>query len=95
MGGCQPNRDTLAAMWDRKDKIPIVTRRGGEVYNYWVDAEHKRALKGRGLAGIRARASLIEAEAGWARREGGGTVFTLRKHAAARGDAPEHIAQPA
>jgi signal transduction histidine kinase/ligand-binding sensor domain-containing protein len=48
------------------------------------DADNKRALKGRGLAGIRARASLIEAEAGWARREGGGTVFTLRKRAAAR-----------
>ncbi|MET0645963.1 MAG: two-component regulator propeller domain-containing protein [Pyrinomonadaceae bacterium] len=48
------------------------------------DADNKRALKGRGLAGIRARASLIEAEAGWSRREGGGTVFTLRKHAAAR-----------
>ena len=48
------------------------------------DADNKRALKGRGLAGIRARASLIEAEAGWSRREGGGTVFTLRKRAAAR-----------
>jgi signal transduction histidine kinase len=48
------------------------------------DADNKRALKGRGLAGIRARASLIEGEAGWSRREGGGTVFTLRKHAAAR-----------
>jgi signal transduction histidine kinase len=48
------------------------------------DADHKRALKGRGLAGIRARASLIEAEAGWSRREGGGTVFTLLKRAAAR-----------
>ena len=46
------------------------------------DAANKRALKGRGLAGIRARASLIEAEAGWARRDGGGTVFTLRKRAA-------------
>jgi signal transduction histidine kinase len=52
------------------------------------DAGHKRALTGRGLAGIRARASLIEAEAGWARREGGGTVFTLRKRAAARRDTP-------
>ena len=51
------------------------------------DADHKRALKGRGLAGIRARASLIEAESGWSRREGGGTVFTLRKRAAARGTA--------
>lgn len=49
------------------------------------DADNKRALKGRGLAGIRARTSLIEAEAEWTRREGGGTVFTLRKRAAARG----------
>ncbi len=38
------DRDALAAMWDRKDKIPLVTRRGGEVYNFWVDAEHKRGL---------------------------------------------------
>ena len=38
------DRDTLAAMWDRKDKIPFVKRRGGEVYNYWVDADHKRGL---------------------------------------------------
>jgi signal transduction histidine kinase len=52
------------------------------------DADNKRALKGRGLAGIRARASLIEAEAAWSRREGGGTVFTLRKRAAARPAAP-------
>ena len=38
------DRDALAAMWDRKDKIALVTRRGGEVYNYWLDAEHKRGL---------------------------------------------------
>ena len=37
-----------------------------------------------GLANIRSRASLIEADASWARREGGGTIFTLRKPAAAR-----------
>ena len=48
------------------------------------DADNKRALKGRGLAGIRARASLIEAEVAWTRREGGGTAFTLRKRDAAR-----------
>ncbi len=42
--GYERDRDTLAAMWDRKDKIPFVTRRGGEVYNFWVDAEHKRGL---------------------------------------------------
>ena len=53
------------------------------------DAGNKRALKGRGLAGIRARASLIEAEAAWTPREGGGTVFSLRKRdAASRADAP-------
>lgn len=46
------------------------------------DAGNKRALKGRGLAGIRARASLVEAEAAWRRREGGGTIFVLRKPAA-------------
>jgi hypothetical protein len=45
------------------------------------DPSNRRALKGRGLAGIRARASLIEAEADWHGREGGGTVFTLKKKA--------------
>ncbi|HWS85481.1 MAG TPA: two-component regulator propeller domain-containing protein [Pyrinomonadaceae bacterium] len=62
------------------------------------DADHKREPKGRGLAGIRARASLIEAEAAWSRREGGGTVFTLRKPDAARAvgtAAPEGGGDPA
>ena len=35
--------------------------------------------QGRGLANIRARASLIEAEVNWKRRAGGGTEFTLHK----------------
>ncbi|MCA1618671.1 MAG: hypothetical protein LC795_05035, partial [Acidobacteria bacterium] len=52
------------------------------------DATNKRALKGRGLAGIRARASLIEADAAWTPRDGGGTAFSLRKKDAARRDAP-------
>jgi signal transduction histidine kinase/ligand-binding sensor domain-containing protein len=47
------------------------------------DADNKKALKGRGLAGIRARASLVEAEVEWKKREGGGTIFLLRKKAAA------------
>jgi hypothetical protein len=34
---------------------------------------------GRGLANIRSRASLIDAEAEWRARPGGGTVFSLRK----------------
>ncbi|HEV3470139.1 MAG TPA: two-component regulator propeller domain-containing protein [Pyrinomonadaceae bacterium] len=55
------------------------------------DAANKRALRGRGISGIRARANLIDAEATWHRRppdEGGGTVFTIRKTGAARKDAP-------
>ncbi|HET6890435.1 MAG TPA: ATP-binding protein, partial [Pyrinomonadaceae bacterium] len=35
--------------------------------------------EGRGLANMRARASLIEAEISWNNREGGGTVFKLRR----------------
>jgi signal transduction histidine kinase len=34
---------------------------------------------GRGLANMQARARLIDAEISWARRDGGGTVFTLRR----------------
>ncbi|HKR60938.1 MAG TPA: two-component regulator propeller domain-containing protein, partial [Pyrinomonadaceae bacterium] len=34
---------------------------------------------GRGLANMQARARLIDAEISWAKREGGGTVFTLRR----------------
>ena len=43
------------------------------------DPQDRRIKQGRGLANIRARASLIEAEVSWSRREGGGTQFTLRK----------------
>jgi signal transduction histidine kinase len=51
------------------------------------DAAERKGQKGRGLAGIRARAALIEAEVRWERRppeEGGGTAFVLRKPKAAR-----------
>ena len=44
----------------------------------------KEAKRGRGLANIRARASLIEAHANWTRRPDGGTLFTLRKANAAK-----------
>jgi ligand-binding sensor domain-containing protein/signal transduction histidine kinase len=43
------------------------------------DAQTRRGIKGRGLAGIRARASLIEAEVSWAKTPAGGTIFTLSK----------------
>ncbi|HEY0547626.1 MAG TPA: two-component regulator propeller domain-containing protein [Pyrinomonadaceae bacterium] len=43
------------------------------------DQRDKKAGSGRGLANIRARASLIEAEVSWRRNPRGGTLFTLRK----------------
>jgi signal transduction histidine kinase/streptogramin lyase len=49
------------------------------------DPQERKVRKGRGLANIRARASLIEAEVNWSSREGGGTRFTLRKANAAKG----------
>lgn len=44
----------------------------------------RQRKEGRGLANIRARASLIEAELSWSKRPGGGTIFTLRKANAVR-----------
>jgi prolyl oligopeptidase len=38
------DRDTLAAIFDRPDNIPFVSRRGGLLYNLWKDAEHPRGL---------------------------------------------------
>jgi len=38
------DRDTLAAIFDRPDNIPIITRRGSRVFNFWKDAEHPRGL---------------------------------------------------
>jgi signal transduction histidine kinase/ligand-binding sensor domain-containing protein len=47
------------------------------------DRSAPRKKPGRGVANIRARASMIDAEVDWAKREGGGTVFSLhRKNAA-------------
>ena len=43
------------------------------------DPQDRKIKQGRGLANIRARASLIEAEVNWKKRKGGGTQFTLRK----------------
>jgi signal transduction histidine kinase/ligand-binding sensor domain-containing protein len=43
------------------------------------NTKDRGAKTGRGLSGIRARASLIEADVSWKRKNGGGTVFTLRK----------------
>jgi signal transduction histidine kinase len=43
------------------------------------DGSGIRKKPGRGVANIRARASMIDAEVDWAKRDGGGTVFTLHK----------------
>lgn len=42
------------------------------------DLNHKNA-EGRGLANMRVRAGLIDAQISWDKREGGGTIFTLTK----------------
>ncbi len=38
------DRDQLAAIMDRSDKLPFVTRRGGLLYNYWIDAANPKGL---------------------------------------------------
>jgi prolyl oligopeptidase len=38
------DRDALAAILDRPDNIPSVSRRGGLLYNLWKDAAHPRGL---------------------------------------------------
>ena len=38
------DRDALAAILDRPDNIPFISRRGGFVYNLWKDANNPRGL---------------------------------------------------
>jgi signal transduction histidine kinase/ligand-binding sensor domain-containing protein len=49
------------------------------------DRSATRKKPGRGVSNIRARASMIDAEVDWAKREGGGTVFVLQKKSGDRG----------
>src|SRR5436190_2178578 len=42
--GFAADRDTLAAIYDRPDNIPFVTRRGGYLYNFWKDASNPRGV---------------------------------------------------
>jgi signal transduction histidine kinase len=44
------------------------------------DEDETRNDSGRGIANIRARASMIDADVAWRRRAGGGTVFVLSKN---------------
>ncbi|ESY91660.1 peptidase S9 [Mesorhizobium sp. LNHC209A00] len=45
-GGTQFERDNdaLTAIFDRPDKIPLITRRGPYLYNFWQDAGNPRGL---------------------------------------------------
>jgi signal transduction histidine kinase len=47
------------------------------------DRSEMKKKPGRGVANIRARASMIDAEVEWSKRDGGGTVFVLSKNQAA------------
>jgi len=38
------DRDTLTAIYDRPDNIPVIARRGPRVFNFWKDAAHPRGL---------------------------------------------------
>ena len=38
------DRDALAAILDRPDNIPYVTRRGEHLYNFWKDANNPRGV---------------------------------------------------
>jgi prolyl oligopeptidase len=42
--GFEADRDGLRDALDRPDRIPIVTRRGGLLYNHWQDAANPRGL---------------------------------------------------
>jgi signal transduction histidine kinase/ligand-binding sensor domain-containing protein len=52
------------------------------------DAQTRKGRKGRGLANIHARASLIEADVSWDKSPNGGTIFTLRKPRASQAAGP-------
>jgi prolyl oligopeptidase len=42
--GFAADRDTLAAIYDRPDNIPLIGRRGALVYNIWKDAKNPRGI---------------------------------------------------
>jgi prolyl oligopeptidase len=43
-GAFERDREALAAIYDRPDNIPYVTRRDGFLFNTWKDAAHPRGL---------------------------------------------------
>jgi len=72
----------------RRVKMRVAVTEAG-VFNLQIednglgfDGSGTKKRPGRGVANIRARASMIDAEVEWRKREGGGTVFCLQKQGA-------------
>lgn len=42
--GLHDDADVLSALFDRPDRIPLVVRRGGRLFNFWRDEAHPRGL---------------------------------------------------
>jgi signal transduction histidine kinase/ligand-binding sensor domain-containing protein len=59
------------------------------------EPQGRKVKQGRGLANMRARASLIEAEVNWKKRRGGGTRFSLRKANAVKSSGAQADSEPA
>ena len=38
------DRDALHGLLDRPDNLPVPIRRGGQLYNFWKDADHQRGI---------------------------------------------------
>src|SRR6516165_8445120 len=41
---CAADRETLTAIYDRADNLPLIARRGPRIFNFWKDAAHPRGL---------------------------------------------------
>jgi signal transduction histidine kinase len=68
-------RVRLSVSIDSDDTFQMTLEDNGGTFN----PDEKKDSSGRGLANIRARASLIEAEVAWKKNERGGTTFVLSK----------------
>ncbi|MBV8653061.1 MAG: S9 family peptidase, partial [Alphaproteobacteria bacterium] len=69
------DRETLTAIFDRPDNIPVPTRRGAVLFNFWKDAAHPRGIWRRSTL-----ASFREAAPDWE------TVLDLDALAASEGE---------
>jgi len=70
-------RVALSVSATEKNDLLLTLEDDGRGFN----PQNKKARAGRGLANIKARASIIDAEVSWKERRGGGVIFTLRKAA--------------